>query len=41
MKMEGRIPEALSGAMANEMYVANFDNEDAMWTFYKELTAEY
>jgi len=41
MKMQGRIPEALSGAMANEMYVANFDNEEDMWTFYKELTAEY
>ena len=41
MKMQGRIPEALSGAMANEMYVANFDSEDAMWEFYKELTAEY
>ena len=41
MKMQGRIPDALSGAMANEMYVANFDDEEAMWTFYKELTAEY
>ena len=41
MKMQGRIPEALSGAMANEMYVANFDSEEAMWEFYRELTAEY
>ena len=41
MKMQGRIPEALSGAMANEMYVANFENEEDMWTFYRELTAEY
>ena len=41
MKMQGRIPEALSGAMANEMYVANFDNEDEMWQFYRELIAEY
>jgi hypothetical protein len=37
MKMHGRIPEALSGAMANQMYVANFDSEDAMWQYYREL----
>ena len=37
MKMHGRIPEALSGAMANQMYVANFDNEDAMWQYYRDL----
>ena len=41
MKMQGRIPDALSGAMANEMYVANFDTEEAMWTFYNDLLAEY
>ena len=41
MKMQGRIPEALSGAMANDMYVANFDTEEAMWNFYKDLLAEY
>ena len=41
MKMQGRIPEALSGAMANDMYVANFDTEEAMWKFYKDLLAEY
>ena len=41
MKMQGRIPEALSGAMANEMYVANFETEDEMWQFYRELIAEY
>jgi len=40
MKMEGRIPEALSGAMANEMFVANFDTEEEMWTFYNDLLAE-
>ena len=41
MKMQGRIPEALSGAMANDMYVANFDTEEAMWNFYRDLLAEY
>lgn len=40
IKMEGRIPEALSGAMANEMFVANFDTEDEMWTFYNDLIRE-
>ncbi len=37
MKMYGRIPEALSGAMANQMYTAIFDTEEEMNTYYKEL----
>ena len=41
MKMEGRIPEALSGAMANEMFVANFDTEEEMWAFYNDILAEH
>lgn len=28
LKMWGRIPDALSGAMANQMYVCNFDTEE-------------
>ncbi len=40
IKMEGRIPEALTGAMANEMFVANFDTEEDMWRFYHDLTEE-
>ena len=39
MKMWGRIPEALSGAMANQMYVANFDTEEEMAAFYQDLLA--
>ena len=35
--MWGRIPEALSGAMANQMYVANFDTEEEMNAFFREL----
>jgi len=39
MKMQGRIPEALSGAMANEMYVANFETEEQMQEYYADLLA--
>ena len=41
MKMWGRIPEALSGAMANQMYVANFDTEEEMNAFYADMAATY
>ena len=37
LKMSGRIPEALSGAMANQMYIANFDTEEEMNRFYDDL----
>jgi len=39
MVMWGRIPEALSGAMANQMYVANFDTEEEMMAYYEDLAA--
>ena len=39
MKMVERIPEALSGAMANQMYVANFSTKEAMDEFYASVTA--
>jgi len=38
MKMVGRIPDVLSGAMGNQMYVANFPTEEAMNEFYAEVT---
>ena len=41
MKMWGRIPDALSGAMANQMYVANFDTEEEMMAYYADLSAQY
>ena len=41
MVMHGRIPEALSGAMANQMYVANFDTEEEMNQFYQDMSAIY
>ena len=37
IKMAGRIPDALSGAMGNDMYIANFETEDALWAFYRDL----
>jgi hypothetical protein len=37
MKMVDRIPEALSGAMGNQMYVANFDTEEEMQDFYRHV----
>ena len=39
--MWGRIPEALSGAMANQMYVGNFDTEEEMFAFYADMAATY
>lgn len=41
LKMTGRIPEALSGAMANQMYVCNFDTEEEMSEFYHDMSATY
>ena len=41
MKMVGRVPEALSGAMANQMYVANFDSEEEMMQYYRDLVETY
>jgi biotin carboxylase len=37
MKMWGRIPDALSGAMANQMYVCNFDTEEEVQAFFYDL----
>ena len=37
MKMAGRIPDALSGAMGNDMYMSIFEDEDSLWTFFREL----
>lgn len=39
IKMYGRVPDALSGAMANQMYVAAFDSEEEVYRFFQEATA--
>ena len=36
MKMVDRIPDALSGAMGNQMYVANFSTKEEMDAFYDD-----
>jgi len=36
MRMVERIPDALSGAMGNQMYVATFSTEEEMNEFYRE-----
>ena len=41
IKMAERIPEALSGAMANMMYVATFETKQEMMNFYQDLCATY
>ena len=41
MRMVTRIPDALSGAMGNQMYVATFPTEEGMNEFYRDLLAEY
>lgn len=37
MKMVGRVPEALSGAMGNQMYIATFDTQEQLDTFYQDV----
>ena len=39
MRMVDRIPEALSGAMGNQMYVATFSTRDEMEKFYSDVLA--
>ncbi len=37
MKLAGRTPDALSGAMANQMYVANYDTEEEMMEAFHRM----
>ena len=37
MMLVGRVPEALSGAMANQMYIANFDTEEEVWAYFRAV----
>jgi hypothetical protein len=39
MKMIDRIPDALSGAMGNQMFVANFPTKEEMDVFYADALA--
>ena len=40
MRMVDRIPDALSGAMGNQMYLATFDTEEQMNEFYADIVRE-
>ena len=37
MKLAGRTPDALAGAMANQMYVANYDTEEEMMEAFRRM----
>ena len=39
MKMWGRMPDALSGAMGNQMYIANLETEEELNQFFADLLA--
>ncbi len=39
MKMVGRIPDALAGAMGNRMYIANFSTQKQLDKFYADILA--
>ncbi len=41
MKMHGRIPDALSACMANQMYVGLFDTEEELDAFFNDMAATY
>jgi len=41
MKMVERIPDALSGAMGNQMYMANFSTKEELDQFYADAVAEW
>ena len=40
IRMVDRIPDALSGAMGNQMYLATFSTEEELMTFYEDVTRE-
>ncbi len=40
MKMQARMPDALSGCMANQVYLCNFDSEQALQAFYRDMLAQ-
>ena len=41
MVMQGRIPEALSGCMANQMFVCNFDTQEDVDAYYADMAATW
>lgn len=39
IKMQGRVPKALSGAMADTLHMAIFETEQQMQEYYRDLMA--
>ncbi len=39
MKLQGRIPDALSGCMANVMYIVNLDTQEQLEEYFRDLLA--
>ena len=39
MKLQGRIPDALSGAMANVMYIVNLETKEELDRYFADLLA--
>ncbi len=40
MKMSGRLPDALAGAMGNQMYIVNLDTDAELDVYFKDLLEE-
>ncbi|MCD7807100.1 MAG: carbamoylphosphate synthase large subunit, partial [Lachnospiraceae bacterium] len=40
IRQAGRVADALSDAMGNEMYLVTFPTEEELWAFYKDVLAE-
>ncbi len=40
LKMSGRLPDALAGAMGNQMYIVNLDTDEELDTYFKDLLEE-
>ncbi len=40
MKMSGRLPDALAGAMGNQMYIAILDTDDELDAYFRDLLEE-
>ena len=40
LKIVGRVPKALSGAMGDFMYIANFSSKERLDDFYAEIAEE-
>ena len=40
LRMVGRVPDALSGGMANQMYIGNFPTKKALDKFYNDVIVE-